>query len=248
MKRIQRVSDVIELISEKALVWGLGGILSLCLSALFYYYRGQSGGTVPLATVLLLIGLGALGYAIKHALTIREVTKYDVKCPYCNETNQVLEAPEDDFTCMFCHRFIPIQDQQPMPVAQVRCGFCNSLNFYSAKTDVLLCEECNREVPIATSDETRPKKQLAAAYVTHIDDEHMYELLLTDKGHKQEDLIAALQHMLALNRNQVKQMLDELPVTLLTGINRRKAEMLQAQLSLHDAGTEMRQISDNANR
>jgi hypothetical protein len=45
--------------------------------------------------------------------------------------------------------------------------------------------------------------------------------------------------MLALNRNQVKQMLEELPVTLLTGIPRRKAEMLKAQLTIHDGIAEM---------
>jgi 4'-phosphopantetheinyl transferase EntD len=41
--------------------------------------------------------------------------------------------------------------------------------------------------------------------------------------------------MLALNRNQVKQMLEEVPITLLTGIPRMKAEMLQAQLAAHQA-------------
>jgi hypothetical protein len=50
--------------------------------------------------------------------------------------------------------------------------------------------------------------------------------------------------MLALNRNQVKQMLDELPVTMLTGITKKKAEMLQAQLSIHDGEAEIRPISD----
>jgi hypothetical protein len=42
----------------------------------------------------------------------------------------------------------------------------------------------------------------------------------------------------------VKQMLDELPVTLLTGITRRKAEMLKAQISIHDGQTEFRQMEE----
>jgi 4'-phosphopantetheinyl transferase EntD len=46
-----------------------------------------------------------------------------------------------------------------------------------------------------------------------------------------------------LNRNQVKQMLDELPVTLLTGIPRMKAEFLQAQLTANDAVAEFRQLN-----
>ncbi|MFX9012007.1 hypothetical protein ABTN18_19845, partial [Acinetobacter baumannii] len=52
-------------------------------------------------------------------------------------------------------------------------------------------------------------------------------------GPKTEEMIDCLQHMLALNRNQVKQMFDELPVTLLTGIPKKKAELLSAQISSH---------------
>jgi hypothetical protein len=47
-----------------------------------------------------------------------------------------------------------------------------------------------------------------------------------------------------LNRNQVKQMLDELPVTVLTGITRKKAEMLKAQLTMHDAGVEFKPMEE----
>jgi hypothetical protein len=75
-----------------------------------------------------------------------------------------------------------------------------------------------------------------------VDDDNLYELILIAHGHKTEELINALQHMLALNRNQVKQMLTELPVTLLTGIPRRKAEMLTAQLSIHEGLAEMRPL------
>ena len=76
----------------------------------------------------------------------------------------------------------------------------------------------------------------------------MYEFILVAHGHKTEDLIESLQRMLALNRNQVKQMLQELPVTLLTGITRQKAEMLQAQLALHEAATEFRPMTQSGLR
>lgn len=241
MRRIQKVSDIIEVIAEKSFLVGLAGIGALILSFLVFTYLRAQG--VVGGWMLAIAGVGLIGYAIKNALTIREVTKFDVTCPYCNETNQVTTLPEDDFTCSFCHRLIPILDHKPLPVMQVRCGYCNALNFYSEKTQILLCEECNHEIPISTSDDdTRPKKTLAAAYAL-VDDENIYELVLVGKGKKTEDLINTLQHMLALNRNQVKQMLDELPVVLLTGINRRKAEMLQAQLSLHDGVAEFRPVS-----
>jgi ribosomal protein L7/L12 len=123
---------------------------------------------------------------------------------------------------------------------QVRCGSCNALNFYSEKSEVLLCEECNREISISLDDDRAPKR---IAYARR-DDDKLYELvLLSNGGHKTEELISALQHMLALNRNQVKQMLDELPVTLLSGIPRMKAEMLQTQLTANDAVAEFKAIN-----
>ncbi len=77
-----------------------------------------------------------------------------------------------------------------------------------------------------------------------VDDDDMYELVLTGAGHKEEELIQVLQQMLALNRNQVKQMLEEIPVTLLTGINRRKAELLKAQITVHDGQVEFRKMEE----
>jgi len=244
MRRIPRVSDVIEIIAEKALLVGIGGVTLLVLSGVMFFYGRQYGGTLPLAIVLLLVGLSMTGFASHHAWQIKKVQRFDVVCSYCQANNQLVDKPENDFTCVECNRLIPIKDHLPLPVQQVRCGYCNGINFYSEKTEILLCEECNHEIPIAVDDENRPKKKLAAAYAI-VDDEMSYELLLVGKGNKTEDLIGALQHMLALNRNQVKQMLDELPCVLLTGINRRKAEMLQAQLSIHDGIAEMRVIADN---
>ncbi len=57
-------------------------------------------------------------------------------------------------------------------------------------------------------------------------------------------MIQALQHMLALNRNQVKNMLNELPVTVLTGITRKKAEMLKAQLSIYEGEVEFHPMEE----
>jgi hypothetical protein len=47
---------------------------------------------------------------------------------------------------------------------------------------------------------------------------------------------------------KVKQMLDELPVTMLTGITKKKAEILQVQLSIHDGISEIRSMSGNQSR
>jgi len=237
MPRIQRTSDVIELVSEKSISFGFGGIVGIAIGGVLFKYRG-GGMFTNLALFLMTVGAAAIVYAVFNAFQVKKVTTHDVDCPFCQLTNTLIEAPAEDFNCTGCNRMIPILDGSPMTVDQVRCGFCNELNYYSAKTEVLLCEKCNHEIPIARDDDGAPKKKIPAAFVV-VEDEAMYEFKLTGHGkHKEEELISALQHILALNRNQVKQMLTELPVTVLTGITRKKAEMLEAQLSLYEGEVE----------
>ncbi|MBI3721809.1 MAG: hypothetical protein HY248_04575, partial [Fimbriimonas ginsengisoli] len=119
------------------------------------------------------------------------------------------------------------------------CGYCHELNFYSDKTEFLVCENCSHEIPI--SSDSHGHKSVPKFYAV-VEDDALYELVLVESGTKTEDLIACLQRMLALNRSQVKQMLDQLPVTLLTGISRRKADMLLAQLTIHEGGAEARPL------
>lgn len=236
----ERSSDVVEQFGMRALVAGVGGIIALLIAIVLFIFKGD-GALIGLAGVLALAGVAGIGYAIYEMTQIKKVASVVVECPYCKFKNRLTEQPHNDVSCSGCYRMIPVSaDGQILWVNQVRCGFCNHLNYYSAKTEVLLCEECNREVPISVEDGHTPKHIAFARK----DDDNLYELvLLSNGGRKTEELIGALQHMLALNRNQVKQMLDELPVTLLTGIPRMKAEFLQAQLTANDAVAEFRQIN-----
>ena len=238
MPQVQRSSDVVEQHSEKVITYGSGGLVLLLISAFLYYYRGSSGMFVPLSNLLAFFGFMLVGYAVYCGLQVRKVTTHDVACPYCEYTNFLTESPKEDFTCVSCHRLIPVVDGSVIPVSQVRCGFCNSLNYYSEKTDVLLCEECNHEIPIAHDEGHVPKKKIAAGFAVQ-DDDRTYMLTLTEPGNRTEEVIGCLQHMLALNRNQVKQILENAPVTLLTGIPKKKAEMLRAQLAIYDAESDI---------
>lgn len=242
MPQVQRSSDIVEMHSEKALSFAFGGIISLAIGGLLFAYRG-SGMFVPLGTVLAIIGTSCLSYAGYCLLQVRKVTSVAVFCPYCSAKNGVLSTPNDDFTCIDCHRLIPIRDGQPLTVQQVRCGFCNELNYYSEKTDVLLCETCNHEIPITHEEGYVSKKRLPSAYAV-TEDEGLYDLVLVSHGHKTEELIGALQHLLALNRNQVKQILTETPVTLMSGIPRRKAESVKTQLNRFEALVEFKSVSN----
>jgi len=229
MPTVQRSSDVVETHSEHAVMAGISGLIALALGIILYIFRGD-GLLVGLAWVLLLGGAGAVIYAIYCAMQVRKVTTYEIVCPYCSAKVNLLAPPDRDVSCRSCLRMIPIENGKPIKVTQVRCGYCNALNYYSEKTIGLLCEECNHEIPIARAD-----GQMGHSRFAVVDDDKTYELKMITFDHASEDLITTLQHTLALNRNQVKQILEELPCTLLTGIPRKKAEMISAQLTQHGA-------------
>jgi len=242
MPQPQRSSDIVETHSERALGYGLTGLIMLAVGLILMRYQGE-GWLTGLIWVLIVFGTIGIFYGLYCALQIRKVQVHKTSCPYCGFVNTLTDAPERDIACRSCNRMIPIVDGRVLPVQQVRCGYCNELNYYSEKTDLLICEYCNHEIPIAQAD-GQPRRHVPKGFALQ-DDDQLYELVLIAHGHKTEELISALQHMLALNRNQVKQMLTELPVTLLTGIPRKKAEMLQAQLTVHEAAAEFRPISSS---
>jgi hypothetical protein len=229
MPSVQRSSDVIEGHSERAVMAGIGGIILLAIGLVLFMFRGDGMFTI-LSILLMSGGVVALGYAAYCGMQVRKVSTYDITCPYCGSHVNLVSAPDRDVSCRACLRMIPIENGKPIKVTQVRCGYCNALNYYSDKTIALLCEECNHEIPISRSDGQTQHSRFAIQ-----DDDKTYELRLIAFEHGTEDLISTLQQSLALNRNQVKQMLEDLPCTLLTGIPRRKAEMLSAQLTQHGA-------------
>ncbi|HLK16015.1 MAG TPA: ribosomal protein L7/L12 [Fimbriimonadaceae bacterium] len=232
MAKVQRSTDLIEMIAERALFCVFAAVFVIGFSGILLKFRGD-GWFVPLGWLLLIFGVCFLSVAIYSMFQVKKVTSIDVVCPFCEAANPLLETPVDDFACVSCNRMIPIQDGKVMEVMQVQCGFCKALNWYCEKTEILICESCDHEIPISQDDD-KPIKTLPKGFAL-TEDDALYELVLTEGGIKTEEVISTLQHMLALNRNQVKDILDQLPSTLLTGINRRKAEMLQAQLAIHGA-------------
>jgi hypothetical protein len=241
MPTTERKSDIVEIHSERVVMAGFVGVVCVLIATVLFIFRGQ-GALIPLAVVITVIGAGCLVYAIWNAILAGRVKGVEATCPYCSAANELLAKPEVDFRCTSCQRLIPVLNGIILPVSQVRCGYCNTLNYYSAKTEVLLCENCNRDIPISQED-GRPGKVVPRAYVVAEEDDRLYELVLVAHGNRTDDLVQALQHMLALNRNQVKQMLDELPVTLLTGIPKKKAELLKAQLAMHDGQADIAPIA-----
>jgi hypothetical protein len=240
MAEVRRSSDVVEAQAERALTFGIGGVVAVLIGipVLIYF-----SALVGLAWALIVGGLGAIGYAGYCLLQVRKVPSVLILCPFCRAKNKLTEQPSKDFTCFECHRSIPVQDGRVLRVFQVKCGFCGSLNYYSEKSVGLICESCDREIPLAT--ESGELATRAFRTYTQRDDDKTYDLVLIAAGHKTEEMIGTLQHMLALNRNQVKEMLLELPVTLLQGIPRRKAEMLQAQLAVLGAAADFRETGSS---
>lgn len=226
----ERSSDVVENFASNALMISLGSLGAIALGALFVSYRSMF---MILGILLILMGVAGLVYAVKLTRQIKGVSSNDLTCPYCAAKNYYTEAPKESVTCAECSRLIPIFEGRILKVSQVRCGYCRHLNYYNEHSVGLICENCNREIPIATDSGELASAAFKKFVVT--DDTAVYDLVLKDAGPKDEEVISVLQSMLALNRNQVKQMLEETPVVLLTGIPKMKAEMLCAQLTAHDA-------------
>lgn len=225
-------SNVKEDLSSRAILAIAPGIVAILIGLIGVIYRGL---WTALGWVLVIMGAIAVGFGVYLSLKIRKVQSNDVVCPYCDYNNELTEPPTEDIRCRSCNRDIPVLDGEILEVFQVRCGYCNALNYYSEKSTGLICEECDRAIPIST-DEESPTEKVFEKFTIH-DDDRPYDLILT-KAPSSEEMISCLQHMLAMNRNQVKQILDELPVTLLTGIPKKKAELLSAQISVHKGTSE----------
>lgn len=225
MADVQQTGDIVEDLSARALLAAVGGVILIGLGGVMIAY-----GTLKIAGILLsIIGAGAVGFALYAYLQTKKVGDVKVGCPYCKAFNQFTEAPKTDFACRHCYRMVPVENGLILEVNQVRCGFCNTLNYWSARSFGLICEGCSREIPIAGL-EGGAKRLETFAYKS---DDKPYDLVLDQVGRPSEELIGTLQHMLALNRNQVKEILMNTPATLLTGIPKKKAELLAAQIAQH---------------
>lgn len=227
VSQIARSEDVKEEMGTKIAMTLVPGVVALGLGILMAVaYKGMFQG---LGWILLLGGVGALGYGAFLLLQTRKVTGYTLVCPFCAASNVLVDEPSGDVRCVDCARMIPIETGRVLQVFQVRCGYCSHLNYYSEKSTGLICENCDSVIPIA-SDETPEAAAMLEKY-TLKEDREPYDLVMTQGDPKSEKLISTLQHMLALNRNQIKMVLEALPQTLFTGIPKRKAEMLMRELA-----------------
>ncbi len=229
MTEFDRSSNVKEERATRALVSLVPGVILVLVGAWMYAFPEPA--MAGLRLVLVIAGAAAIGYGVWQLSLMRKITTYNVTCPFCQAKNTFTEQPMEDVRCNSCNREVPILNGQILKVFQVRCGYCNTLNWYSEKSTGLICEECDREIPISTDDEHAPSKAFHA--FTRHDDDAPYNLVLIDPGPKHEEIIPVLQKMLALNRNQVKDIMDEVPVVLLQGVPKKKAELMAAQIQAH---------------
>ena len=229
---VTRVEVVKEEFAANAIVSAIPGLIIAAIGGLMLFYQVTQNGTlVALSGVLIFIGVAMIGWGVYQASKVKSVESFAIECPFCDARNLLTSAPKTDFRCDSCNREVPVDDEGDiMDVFQVRCGYCNTLNYYSDKSTGLICEECDRVIPIANDGENQSQKTFDS-YTIH-DDDNPYDLILTEAP-ESEEMIKCLQTMLALNRNQVKDIIDDLPQTLLQGIPKKKAELLQTQIAVH---------------
>lgn len=229
----QRSSDLVETYMARTLGAGALGLVFLALGGVMFANRGDSG--TPLAVVLFVIAGGLILFAAFCLVKSRGVAAFKLNCPMCGATNGFESAPTSDVSCRECHRKIPIENGQVLPLQQVSCGACGESNWYSDHTKSLICEACGREIAIARPDHSAPMYAVQ-------DDARPYELVLVayEPGH--DDLADALQRVLGINRAQVRTLLSELPSVILTNVPRQKAEMVRNDLAQTGAALEARPV------
>ena len=227
MAGTQRSSNVREEQLQKAFFAIVPGVIALTFAIVLFINDARSMD--GLKWVLLLASIGAIGFGLRVLLQMRQVGRVELTCPFCGGRNFFTTAPQSDVRCDKCNRDIPVLDGRVLKVHQVRCGFCAELNYYSDKSTGLLCESCDREIPISTDDSNAPSPALQT-YAMHDPTKVRYNLVLVDAGAKREVMIPTLQKMLALNRNQIKDIIDRTPAILLQGVPKMKAELLAAEI------------------
>ncbi len=225
---IERSSNVREELSQRAFFGFIPGIVIVAVAGLMIAYKTA---WMMLAYVLLIIGAAALAYGIAQLFKMRKVTDISISCPFCSERNFFTIMPDDDVRCTSCLREIPVADGKVLAVFQVQCGKCSGLNYYTEKSTGLICEFCDSVIPIAT-DEGPDAAQTFEKFTAH-DPGQPVDLYLSDPGPHREKMIEVLQKMLSLNRNQVKEIIDEVPSILLIGIPAKKAEYLVQDIEKH---------------
>lgn len=243
-----RRSDVVEAQWEKGILWSALGVGALLVGIFFMKYgsgwgkfKDYAGVDLQFVCIPFFIAAPILFVmAGSRFMQGRKQTSFTAACPYCGHETVFVSEPMDDYRCDDCHRRVPVKDGRILDITGVRCGFCGALNFMSEKTKVLICEDCDREIPLL-NPETGEMRHVAKGFA-RVDDDMKYELVLVAVGKDKEALINSLQHMLAMSRIQVKTMLENLPAVLLKGINRRKAEMLRAQIEANEGTAEFRAI------
>lgn len=229
MSDIERSSNIREEKAQRAFMSIVPGVICLAISIIFFVFKS------PYATgfrwVLLALSIVAICYGVWQLIEMRKIAAFPVMCPFCDKKNVFSQELTHDVRCNHCNREIPIIDGRILKVFEVKCGFCGELNWYSEKSTGLICEECDRVIPI--SSEEGPASAAMESYARHDDGDTPYNLTLVDAGQKREEMIPVLQKMLALNRNQVKDIIDQTPMVLLQGVPKKKAELLAAQITAH---------------
>ncbi len=231
VQEIERSGNLREKTTQKAIMAGVPGLILLAVGfVMVFLYPGQTFR--GLAFVIFFAGIAGTVLSIYFFTRMRLITEFSIKCPFCSGKNTFLQSPQSDVRCVSCDREIPIVQGRILPVEEVRCGFCNALNFYNEKTVGLFCESCGRVIPISVGEGEEGMMYLEKFGLQ--DDDGKYDIWLGEDVQNREVLIGELQRLLATNRNVVKELLENTPVKILEGLPRRKAERIAKDIM--DAG------------
>src|SRR5579862_2940268 len=99
MRSVEHSTNIVEERGEGLVIYGGSGIVLIAVGTVLWYFNKDGGSLLVLSYLLLAIGLGLTGFGVREALKIRKVQSLAFACPYCELSNALTAAPEDDFRC-----------------------------------------------------------------------------------------------------------------------------------------------------
>lgn len=154
LKEEEYTSAVIRIVKRALLLTFLLVVGRMIRDALPMAYRHQADQAL---LALLFLGLVFVLIPALFLLRLGKIQSSQVTCPYCEEVNELVEPPMEDFICEHCKRTIHYQDGRMVPITVVACPKCNVDYRVSVIADHYICDRCGLSIPVHPKQEKEPE-------------------------------------------------------------------------------------------
>lgn len=226
-------SEVLEQEYAQSVTLLVAGVITLVVALLVIYFGLKPTPHLPALVALgSIAALAAVGLFIFGALRMvqaRQMPSLTVTCPYCEKPIQFLSMPTTDFDCEQCHRHVYYENGVMAPIMTITCAFCRTLHKVSTKATMYTCDKCNRPLRLVDDAVSQAAPApVAAAASAEVPAPH--DVILVSPGRNRNEVAMALEPLLHCTLVQVRSQLENLPLTITSGIPELKAHAIRSRL------------------